>query len=1099
MTEIQIVLMLKDKSILDRLSRCIGAIGTRCHIHGVVLAMGTVVSLQQAEDCLDQALRQWARNVSTNLKLSQPVLNVLPWPALLGEQLTLAIDVPGLKDLATTIVKVLGSSFGSSFHTLSALKIGFFHGARKVIYAKKSFEIARQYEIQDVIVSSNKLHILDSNNNIIGDAFFGGKRIREKNFNLIPPPVLLTRTTSTGKHVKPQRLMRTRSECIDKKTMTQVRGTARAVRLAANRWTIGVQLPCYSAEVESRIAFHFALDNSGSMGRHSESCKNSFAGLLDIATEDCSLTIFDSVATTLSASLRRPDAMRSLRLPMQGRTNISAGVASAVDCIIRLGKLDVHHDVHHVLVLLSDGQHNVGSQPRYAFQEAKTKLAESLDLEKLKLSVLVIGISSSSDTSVGMCLRSTFETVTLSNCQPIYYVESVNDAQRALAQLTTDLRHAAFSGRLLSIRCLCTQGQEGGWLEDAGRPVKPVIDEFVAGEDELTLLFAGNQYPAALEIRSSLVTSYIAVELEKQFNIELVSSAINKVVNRYSIERIAGTSQIASSAATELQLLADEFEQAATEEGRRVRAENEASASLKKRAKQHRLAAFRAAATTLTTARELKNKLREIAALSSASSRDQAHFLTGASTKYGGKALARAATKKKNKDQDLLSSQLRQRLRVALLEDIRARIAKNERLAKAVSQKSTDLDTLLFADDGAWFTDTARDTGDNGLTAAVSYVSLQCNVELLAEWVSTCTRPVTEYEYLVAFGFIGVPIQLDRRAATLMNPFEMKISRVADGSFVDSASLAGALRGASPILPPEGGREVQDLLLLVDPALPRSSALALASPLMDKWISMTLCRDLDMYQGVSQRIALASHSLLCVLGGDSDDEALQLDVEADFKRAFGGRTVYQCARCGFGPVDHHSCSDLFSHHGEQSGNAVASNACPKCSWFSDCIHDWDLWDGQIPSEVLKEGRLRREKKSSSLSTSQALLALRIGYSMRQIWRLHATKIVVGSRLKEKIVHVMPWVLLLMTQAFLKFYRWKRPNQLRPMFVASAMLHFLSQVKRQMKQFSGLKVLSSPTSVLFLLVAIYSKLSMAVLGKILKLILKMIMLTIMYTL
>ena len=43
---------------------------------------------------------------------------------------------------------------------------------------------------------------------------------------------------------------------------------------------------------------------------------------------------------------------------------------------------------------------------------------------------------------------------------------------------------------------------------------------------------------------------------------------------------------------------------------------------------------------------------------------------------------------------------------------------------------------------------------------------------------------------------------------------------------------------------------------------------------------------------------------------------------------------YMCGKCGFGPVEHHHCADLRSHHGQEIGAGRISNACPKCGWFS---------------------------------------------------------------------------------------------------------------------------------------------------------------------
>jgi len=80
-------------------------------------------------------------------------------------------------------------------------------------------------------------------------------------------------------------------------------------------------------------------------------------------------------------------------------------------------------------------------------------------------------------------------------------------------------------------------------------------------------------------------------------------------------------------------------------------------------------------------------------------------------------------------------------------------------------------------------------------------------------------------------------------------------------------------------------------------------------------------------------------------------------VEASSKEAGGRMTQdilrslfpnsYMCAKCHFGPVDHHACQDLRSHHGESHGSAKISNACPQCQWFSANLADWPRWDGKI--------------------------------------------------------------------------------------------------------------------------------------------------------
>lgn len=73
------------------------------------------------------------------------------------------------------------------------------------------------------------------------------------------------------------------------------------------------------------------------------------------------------------------------------------------------------------------------------------------------------------------------------------------------------------------------------------------------------------------------------------------------------------------------------------------------------------------------------------------------------------------------------------------------------------------------------------------------------------------------------------------------------------------------------------------------------------------------------------------------------DELNELAVAMDDPR--------QCARCGFGPVDHRGCSNLRSHHMEVSvrggSRSTVSNACPRCDWFTGNLQDWPSWDGEL--------------------------------------------------------------------------------------------------------------------------------------------------------
>merc|ERR1719393_991068 len=101
-----------------------------------------------------------------------------------------------------------------------------------------------------------------------------------------------------------------------------------------------------------------------------------------------------------------------------------------------------------------------------------------------------------------------------------------------------------------------------------------------------------------------------------------------------------------------------------------------------------------------------------------------------------------------------------------------------------------------------------------------SYLSLQTAWEQLKEWCDAASNASaacqTEYQLLMFLGAIGYPMDVTRVRASL----------------VDTASLCTALQTDQVVVPPEGGVPVQDLLVLVDPDVPRASRLAASSMLL---------------------------------------------------------------------------------------------------------------------------------------------------------------------------------------------------------------------------------------------------------------------------
>lgn len=269
-----------------------------------------------------------------------------------------------------------------------------------------------------------------------------------------------------------------------------------------------------------------------------------------------------------------------------------------------------------------------------------------------------------------------------------------------------------------------------------------------------------------------------------------------------------------------------------------------------------------------------------------------------------------------------------------------------------------------------------------------SYLSLTNPWEHIAEWLDLELGKdfESQWEMLLYAGSLAYPITVERSAGTKMNPFQLKVTKI-HSTAIDTASLCCANHSGINTYGPEGGEPIKDALVLVDPSCPEASTVVASSCLLgETFTSVVVSRDLHMYTGVSMKIALLGQSLFRCLQPEPTAKD-RSGIVADIRREFLGK-AYQCSDCGFGPVDHGGCSDLFSHHGEvDAGGGVASNACPLCGWFSEALADWKLWDGTVPQTMIDErdsGSGNRKPATKPLATKMELV-LRIAYSFRKLF------------------------------------------------------------------------------------------------------------------
>eukprot|EP00930_Biecheleria_cincta_P055671 TRINITY_DN41970_c0_g1_i1.p1 TRINITY_DN41970_c0_g1~~TRINITY_DN41970_c0_g1_i1.p1 ORF type:complete len:1146 (-),score=258.09 TRINITY_DN41970_c0_g1_i1:213-3650(-) len=785
----------------------------------------------------------------------------------------------------------------------------------------------------------------------------------------------------------------------------------RCSALADDTWVLGVT---FGAEHPARkqrpcTRFHFVLDNSGSMGRNSQNAKDCFADLVSVANGPCSLVAFESNAVLLGENFQTADAMRKMQLPRQGGTNITAGIEAAVAVIRRCAMQEAAKEsgsqaTHHVLVLLSDGAHTVGERPELRLPKLGAELLA--ELSGLRLSVVVVGVTRNSNTSLGMLLKQSLETVSLPALEPIYFADTPQLMGETLKEMHIGL--ASLGGCLVNV-----SASNGSLLVRAVGDHGTSSIDLLADSQEQAVLCLGKLPPADL-----LIDGVACPCAEMAFDAELAASALQRLVSDARVKRIALGAERVRPALQQLGTWVNFLESREAEQ-RAIACKTKLQ--LGKATPAMRLAQHKSLKSALQGARELRNQLAEIDACAANDSASQAAFLTGSSSKYGAKALRRAAAHgplgeavdPKQRLQELLHdvARLAPAMRQALREDFCTKLAMLSEGARnqlrsmlesnappivsrhliatlcsgdvTADKLDADKDLAGLVDSGLAIESLCRVTGNK----RQSYLSLQTVWEQLKEWCDFAMAGdcKTEYQLLMCLGTIGYPIDVQRRAATQMNPYAMDITRVRP-SLVDTASLSTALYSEQEVVPPEGGLAVQDVLVLVDPDAPRASRLAASSLLLrEAYTSVALCRDLHMYTGNAMRLALHAHSLFAAVQAPPS-EASKEDLAAQLRRQYLGR-AFQCRQCGFGPIDHFACGDLEAHHGEHVGGAVINNACPHCGWFSDCISDWPQWDGSLPPAATNDAETHKQASDANRITAASLdVALRICYSARAIWK-----------------------------------------------------------------------------------------------------------------
>jgi len=637
---------------------------------------------------------------------------------------------------------------------------------------------------------------------------------------------------------------------------------------------------------QPRRAMHFCLDNSGSMGRKAERAKNGLARTLDCTTEPSSFVAFESNPTTISRTLMTAQQMVDVVLPRQGGTNIGSGVQAAWQNAITLENRLVQQrlakpgEVHHIVVLLTDGAHASGPRPEDVLPTLKAMLPP-----RMSVAVIVVGFTSASQTNIA-ALAKEQETLPLPNAQPIHYCTHATEAEldEIAGSIVAEIKASSTQRRVL----LSGVVPETQFLLDfANQPTADITtflpaSALVVSKDPPTLLAVDGAIcpvqPLAPGIDSlKLAVAALQPALQRaRTTLVALHGGTNKSVFRAQVTEIKRWIRSLEAMETSLDPAA------AAPETMSVAARNWRTRLSEQSGVKVERAAKKAIKGSLNELRELKNSLREIEHHTDTSSTGAAAFLTGGQGKFAQRAKKRGVGPANAQEYleriRALAPKVLQALRLDTLDQCRL-LWELDPAAKDQLQSilpGFELSEELEA--------AAQDTKphrllDHDLPEALdqvrdkwhSYISLATAREQYEQWCDPAvwamidgTEFASTYECICLFGFPAHPIVVPKRSSVVqMNPFALPIDTVGTNR-VDSTSLCSMLRRDDTDVRAMEGFLIHDLYPVIDCLWPRTSKLLLQAG-TDILTSVVVCRDLDMYQGREQKRGVWINMLLALL------------------------------------------------------------------------------------------------------------------------------------------------------------------------------------------------------------------------------------------
>lgn len=575
----------------------------------------------------------------------------------------------------------------------------------------------------------------------------------------------------------------------------------------------------------TKIKHVLVIDNSASMSGNTriatEMIGRNLFGIENVSMVPGDVFLFDTDVYHVLKNASSPNDFDKIQYPRQGLTNITKAISDAITHIDNDYRRRNYEDIHYILTFLSDGQHNNGE----TLNDRKiNEMSKRIRDHNIKLSIIVVGIGSSSDTKLGMMIKTGIESIQINTLENIYFASKPAEMKIVLNELVTGISSSIESGKPVQLTMMNsdkysffeTSTQNYDCYMNRGR-VTFILDRKSMNNDELPII----------KIKDGDREIVLNANIRKP-HMNDISEAINSIMPYLGRKKIAKGIDDISVMVQKLERLIATAKDMFKEENEMVPNSYDGVGKTKIDHSKRRLM-IKSLNRQKTLFQEEYNRLRSLYVQIENDSSKQAQFLSGMGKKYGSKAVIKAGTIDKN------------------INDVIDDLTKTTMVLETAIAKDTSL----------------RDAYPNNNIHA-SILSLNTPFEQYQEWLDQMknfdrNEYSNIYDLLVSFGLSGYSVKFQHNNAVQMDPFQTLCEKI-DICPVDTPNVLLAQQ-LNREIKSYSNEMISDCLVLVDPSSPNSSLFAMRSDIYHYVASIVLCRDLYMYHS-KMTFSMHAHTLV---------------------------------------------------------------------------------------------------------------------------------------------------------------------------------------------------------------------------------------------